>query len=44
MLTWISVTDPKRGLEGGLSVPGHVQGMSLVPPDHPEGGRGKELY
>ena len=23
---------------------GHVQGMSRVPPDHPEGGRGKELY
>jgi len=23
---------------------GHVQGMSRVPPDHPEGGAGGELY
>ena len=25
-------------------VPGHVQGLSRVPPDHPEGGAGGELY
>jgi hypothetical protein len=25
-------------------VPGYVQGLSGVPPDHPEGGAGGELY
>ena len=25
-------------------VPGHVQGLSRVPPDHPERGAGGELY